>query len=51
MNASEKAAKKAKDAKAAQDKKEKDERENPTVDENGEHIMTVAEAKAQAADL
>ena len=27
------------------------ERENPTVDENGEHIMTVAEARAQAADL
>jgi hypothetical protein len=51
MNASEKAAKKAKDAQALVDKKAKDERENPTVDADGEHIMTVAEAKAQAADL
>lgn len=25
--------------------KEKNEKENPTVDENGEHIQTVAEAK------
>ena len=25
--------------------------ENPTVDENGEHIMTVTEAKAQAREL
>ena len=28
--------------------KEKEEKENPTVDENGEHIQTVAEAKIQA---
>lgn len=28
--------------------KEKEARENPTVDENGEHIQTVAEAKEQA---
>lgn len=49
MNASERAAKKAKDAAEIQAKKEKEERENPTVDENGEHIQTVAEAKAEAA--
>jgi len=51
MNASERAAKKVKDAKAAEDKKAKDLRENPTVDADGEKIMTVAEAKAQAVDL
>ena len=51
MTAKERAAKKEKDAELAQAKKEKDERENPTVDADGEHIMTVAEAKAQAADL
>jgi hypothetical protein len=28
----------AKDAKEASEKKAKEERENPTVDENGEHI-------------
>jgi len=28
--------------------KEKDALENPTVDENGEHIMTVAEARVEA---
>jgi len=31
--------------------KEKEERENPTVDENGEHIQTVAEAKQLAAEM
>lgn len=31
--------------------KEKEARENPTVDENGEHIQTVAEAKAEARQL
>lgn len=51
MTSAEKAAKKAKDAKEKADKAEKEARENPTVDENGEHIMTVAEARAQAADL
>jgi hypothetical protein len=51
MTASEKAAKKAKDAKEKAEKAEKEARENPTVDENGEHIMTVAEAKAQAREL
>ena len=35
--------KKAAEAKEA--KKEKDALENPTVDANGEHIQTVAEAK------
>lgn len=48
-------------AKLARDKKKKDEearakaekeaRENPTVDENGEHIQTVEEAKQEAAQL
>lgn len=51
MTSAEKAAKKAKDAKEKADKADKEARENPTVDENGEHIMTVAEARAQAADL
>lgn len=51
MTPAEKAAKKAKDEKEKQEKAEKEARENPTVDENGEHIMTVAEAKAQAAEL
>lgn len=32
----------------AKEKAEKEARENPTVDENGEHIMTVEEAKVQA---
>jgi len=51
MTAAEKEAKKAKDAAAKEEKAAKEARENPTVDENGEHIMTVAEAKAQAAEL
>jgi DNA-directed RNA polymerase subunit M/transcription elongation factor TFIIS len=51
MTPAEKAAKKAKDEKEKKEKAEKEARENPTVDENGEHIMTVAEAKAQAAEL
>lgn len=51
MTPAEKAAKKAKDEKEKQAKADKEARENPTVDENGEHIMTVAEAKAQAAEL
>ena len=37
--------------KKAQEKAEKaakEARENPTVDENGEHIQTVAEAKEEA---
>lgn len=34
-----------------QEKAEKERRENPTVDENGEHIQTVAEAKLEAAAL
>ena len=38
MTAAEKAKKKAKDAAEKKAKKEKEERENPTVDENGEHI-------------
>lgn len=35
----------AKKEEEARLKKEKEERENPTVDANGEHIQTVAEAK------
>ena len=46
MTEAEKAAKRAKDEEEKQAKAEKEARENPTVDENGEHIMTVAEAKA-----
>jgi hypothetical protein len=39
-------AKKARDDAAEKQRlKEKAERENPTVDENGEHIQTVEEAK------
>ena len=38
-------AKKAAEEKA---KKEKELRENPTVDENGEHIQTVAEDREEA---
>jgi|TARA_B110000238_G_C15777054_1_gene290118 hypothetical protein len=38
MSAAEKTKKKAKDAAEKKAKKEKEERENPTVDENGEHI-------------
>ena len=51
MTAAEKKAKKEKDAKEKAEKAAKEARENPTVDENGEHIMTVEEAKAQAAEL
>lgn len=46
MTEAEKAAKRQKDEEEKEAKKEKEARENPTVDENGEHIMTVAEAKA-----
>jgi len=51
MTKAERAAKLAKDAQAKKDKADKEARENPTVDENGEHIQTVAEAKAEAAQL
>ena len=51
MTPSEKAAKQAKDAAEKKRLAEKEARENPTVDENGEHIQTVAEAKAEAAQL
>lgn len=51
MTPAEKAKKKADDEAKKKAAKEKEERENPTVDENGEHIMTVAESKAQAAEL
>ena len=44
--------KKAREAAAEKRRlKEKEARENPTVDENGEHIQTVAEAKEQARQL
>jgi uncharacterized membrane protein (UPF0182 family) len=50
MTQAERKAKLAADAKKRQEeeqrKKEKEARENPTVDENGEHIQTVEEAKA-----
>ena len=53
MSTAEKQAKLARDQQKqeleAKAKREKDERENPTVDENGEHIQTVAEAKIEAA--
>ncbi len=48
------AEKKAKLSKIAAEKKaklEKEKLENPTVDANGNHIQTVAEAKAEAAQL
>ena len=48
MNAAEKKAHFAKLAKEKAEKAAKEARENPTVDENGEHIQTVAEAKAEA---
>jgi len=48
MNQTERAAKLAKDAAEKKAKAEKEERENPTVDENGEHIQTVAEARIEA---
>lgn len=49
MNAVEKKNYLAKKQKEKREKEEKERRENPTVDENGEHIQTVAEAKAEAA--
>jgi hypothetical protein len=48
MNAVEKKVYLAKKQKEKADKAAKDARENPTVDEKGEHIMTVAEAKEEA---
>ena len=55
MTQAEKRAKIAADRKKAEEEKrkkaEKEARENPTVDENGEHIQTVAEARAQAAQM
>ena len=45
-------AKKQKEAAAEKRRlKEKEAKENPTVDENGEHIQTVAEARQLAAQL
>ena len=49
MSPAEKQAKLAKDAADKKAKEEKEARENPTVDENGEHIQTVAEARIEAA--
>jgi len=44
--------KKAREAAAEKKRlKEKEAKENPTVDENGEHIQTVAEAKELARQL
>lgn len=51
MNAAEKKVYLAKKAKEKQEKAAKEARENPTVDENGEHIQTVAEAKEEARQL
>ncbi len=48
MNAAEKKVYLAKKAKEKAEKAAKEARENPTVDENGEHIQTVAEAKEEA---
>ena len=48
MNAVEKKAYLAKKQKEKAEKAAKEARENPTVDENGEHIQTVAEAKEEA---
>lgn len=48
MNAVEKKAYLQKKAQEKAEKKAKEERENPTVDANGEHIQTVAEAKEEA---
>lgn len=48
MNKLEKQVYLAKKQKEKQAKAAKDALENPTVDENGEHITTVAEAKAEA---
>lgn len=41
----------AKDAAEKKRKADKEALENPTVDANGEHIQTVAEAKEEAAQL
>jgi len=51
MNALEKKNYLAKKQREKAEKKAKEERENPIVDENGEHIQTVAEAKIEAAQL
>lgn len=51
MSAAEKKAHFAKLAQEKREKEEKEAKENPTVDENGEHIMTVAEAKASAKQM
>lgn len=51
MTASERAAKTAKDAAEKQRLAAKEALENPTVDANGEHIQTVAEAKQEAREL
>ena len=51
MNAIEKKVYLAKKQKEKADKAAKDARENTTVDEKGEHIMTVAEAKEEARQL
>jgi hypothetical protein len=51
MTPAERQAKIAKDAAEKKRKAEKEARENPTVDENGEHLQTVAEAKAEARQL
>ena len=51
MNGVEKKVYLAKKQKEKADKAAKDARENPTVDEKGEHIMTVAEAKEEARQL
>jgi len=49
MSAAEKQAKLSKIAAEKKAKLEKEKLENPTVDANGNHIQTVAEAKAEAA--
>jgi hypothetical protein len=51
MNAAEKKVYLSKKAREKQEKAAKEARENPTVDENGEHIQTVAEAKEEARQL
>jgi len=51
MSQVERQAKLKKDADEKKRKAEKEALENPTVDENGEHIQTVAEARQQAAQL
>lgn len=48
MTAAERSKKKAADAAEKRRLKEKDELENPTVDADGNHIQTVAEAKVEA---